>query len=139
MEPEFLSKLSTAAKGHPVRVRSGGWIYSFYVYKKAARLTVKRRREPRRLDVERVARLLAQKYSCPECNANFTRIGRQRYCSQACKVARRRRKRNGNLWTRDHLSPQAKANQAVADDRYEQRGKLANKAARRELKRHRSE
>lgn len=110
-----LRALCTGKRPYGVDFDSGPWRYHFYIHRRGRRLTVTRRRVPRQPAVEQLAKMVRSLYSCPECHRTFPRRGRQEYCSQKCKVAHRRRKRNGTLWTEERLSPEARANGAVAD------------------------
>jgi hypothetical protein len=134
LSPELLKKLRAASTGRrPVTVRSVGWRYTFYVFRKGTqRLAVKRTREPRQRDVERVAAILAKQYTCVACAETFVRRGRQRFCSPGCKVDHRRRTRNGTLWSAKNLSPAAQGVQAVARAAAAERAERLDRQARRE-------
>ena len=111
---EELRLLCTGHRPYGVKLTSGGWVYHFYIHRRGRRLAVKKLRAPRNLPVERLADILKSTYSCPECHQAFPRRGRRRYCSTACKVAFRRRKRNGWVWSAENLSPEAQTNVAIS-------------------------
>jgi hypothetical protein len=125
-----LRALCTGQRRYGVKLQSGGWVYHFYIHRRGRRLAVKKLRAPRNRAIEQLALVVKSSYSCPECHRTFPRLGsRRRYCSQACKVAFRRRKRNGQVWSPEHLSPEAQANVEVAHDvreaQADQRDRLA--------------
>jgi hypothetical protein len=124
-----LRALCTGQRPYGVDLQSGGWVYHFYIYRRGRRLAVTKRRAPRDRAIEQLALTVTSSYSCPECHRTFPRRGRRRYCSQRCKVAFRRRKRNGRVWSPENLSPEATANvevaRAVRQAQDEQRQRLA--------------
>jgi hypothetical protein len=137
LDPKLLTALMAASRGRPYKVRSGGYDYHFYIYRKASRLVSFKKKVALVPGVEKLHTDLTASYTCPTCNVTFDRNGtKRRYCSEGCKVKRRTRKRNGTHWTATNLSPEAKAKQAVAADQYERRADALDRAARREQKSH---